>query len=71
MADNVTYWPHPTRLPVSVSRVLDAAQTCQAVLILGTDVEGDLYAAASLSDKATLLYWLEQFKHKLLAGDYG
>jgi hypothetical protein len=24
----------------------------------------------SLSDKATLLYWLEQFKHKLLSGDY-
>jgi hypothetical protein len=70
VANNVIWWPYPSPLPVPVSRVLDAAQTCQAVLILGTDAEGDLYAAASLSDKATLLYWIAQFQHTLLSGAY-
>ena len=71
MADGkVLYWPYPSTLPVPVRRVLDGATDCEAVLILGTDAAGDLFAAASLSDKPTLLYWLEQFRHKLLAGDY-
>lgn len=68
--DNVIYWPYPTPLPISVTRVLEGAADCQAVLVLGEDAQGDLYVAASLSDKPTLLYWLERFRHKLLAGDY-
>lgn len=67
---NITYWPFETSLPLPVSRVLDCARECQAVLVLGQDANGDLYAASSLGDKATVLYWLEQFRHKLLAGDF-
>jgi hypothetical protein len=70
MRDNVIFWPKATPLPIPVARVLDGAAECQDVLILGTDADGEFYAAASLSDKATLLYWLEQFRHKLLSGDY-
>jgi hypothetical protein len=50
--------------------VLDGARDCQAVLILGLDGDGDFYAAASLTEKPLLLWWMEQFKHKLLSGDY-
>lgn len=69
MASNVTYWPYPTPLPVPVWRVLEGAAACQAVLILGLDADGAQYMAASITDKPTLLYWIEQFRHKLLAGD--
>jgi hypothetical protein len=68
-SSKVIWWPYPTPLPVPVWRVLESAAECQAVLILGLDADGASYMAASLSDKATLLYWIEQFRHKLLAGD--
>lgn len=70
MPDNLIYWPHPSPLPIPVARVLDGARDCQAVLILGLDGDGDFYAAASLTEKPLLLWWMEQFKHKLLSGDY-
>lgn len=68
--DNVTWWPYPTPLPIPAWRVLEAAAECQAVLVLGLNAEGEFYVAASLSDKATLLYWMDTFKHKLLSGEY-
>jgi hypothetical protein len=40
------------------------------VLVLGEDADGRFYAAASVADGQQLLWWLETFRHKLLAGDY-
>jgi hypothetical protein len=57
--------------PVTVEKVTTAAaQACDEVLILGFDREGELYCAASTGDKATLVYLMEWFKAKLLAGEY-
>lgn len=67
---NVTYLHATTDQPIPVARVLDGAQACTDVLVLGWLPDGDLYAAASTGDGATLLWLLEHFKHALLAGEY-
>lgn len=59
-----------TTLPLPVARVLDSAKGCDAVLVLGWDAAGELYAASSSADGGELLLWVETFKHKLLSGDY-
>lgn len=64
-------FPGWTTLSIPVEGVLEGARTCTEVLVLGWEADGTFYAAASVPDAATLLWWLEQFKHKLLAGDYG
>lgn len=40
------------------------------VLILGWTKNSEPYAACNNGDKRVLLWLLERFKHKLLAGDY-
>ena len=69
MADIITF-PGWTRLPIAVQAVLDGATGCSAVLVLGEDADGQFYAASSVADVQTLLWWLETCRHKLLAGDY-
>jgi hypothetical protein len=69
--DNVTYLHRWTTAPIPVSRVLDGAQACEDVLVLGFLPDGELYCAATTSDGGTLLWWLETFKHRLLAGEFG
>ena len=59
-----------TKLPIPVETVLDAAKNCAAVLVLGWDEAGEFYAAASMAERGELLWLVELFKHKLLAGDY-
>ena len=66
----ILVFPGGTTLPLPVERVLDAAQACAAVLVLGEEPDGTFYAAASVADGQTLLWWLETFRFKLLAGDY-
>jgi hypothetical protein len=68
--DNVTYLHVMTDQPIAVARVLDAAQGCSAVLVLGRMEDDTLYAAASTGDAYQLLWWLETFKHRLLAGEF-
>jgi hypothetical protein len=67
---DLLHFPGGTTLPLPVARVLEAAHGCTEVLVLGWDAEGQLYAASTTGDGGTLLWWLELFKHKLLAGDY-
>lgn len=63
---------HPTTTQgIPAARVLEAASVCTEVLVLGWDAQGDFYAASTTSDGGTLLWWLEQFRHKLLSGAYG
>lgn len=66
----VTYLHAMTDQPLPVARVLEAAQACTDVLVLGAAPDGSLYAAASTGDVALLLFWLEQFKFALLSGEY-
>lgn len=69
MAEIIVF-PGWTSLPIPAARVLEAASACTNVLVLGEDADGRFYAAASVGDGQTLLWWLECFKHKLLRGDY-
>jgi hypothetical protein len=58
---------------VAVDKVCDAAKAiCSDVLILGTpnDNSGELYMAASNGDKQQALWWVEEFKMRLLRGDF-
>jgi hypothetical protein len=66
----ILVFPGWTSLPLPVERVLEAATACTRVLVLGDAADGSFYAAASVGDGQTLLWWLETFKHKLLSGDY-
>ena len=66
----VFYLYQQTDQAIPVSRVLDGAQDLAEVLVLGITDEGELYAAASLSETGTLLFLLESFKHALLSGKY-
>lgn len=69
MAEIIVF-PGWTRLPIPADRVLEAASACANVLVLGEEPDGTFYAASSVADGQTLLWWLETFRHKLLAGDY-
>jgi hypothetical protein len=61
----------PTTLDIPVERVLDSAKvSCTRVFILGEEADGTPYYAASFGDTRELLWWLETFKAKLLAGDF-
>ena len=66
----VTYLHAMTAQAIPVARVLDGAQGCTDVLVLGATPEGALYAAASTGDVALLLWWMEQFRYALLSGEY-
>jgi len=70
-ADNVRYLHAVRDLPITVARVLDAAKDCAVVLVLGEREDGSYYAASSGADKGTYLFLIEQFRHKLLAGEFG
>lgn len=66
----VTYLHEYTTLPVPVAQVLDGARDCTEVLVLGQATDGSFYAAASTNDVALMVWYLERFKHALLAGEY-
>ena len=69
MAD-VFYLYQQTDQPIPVARVLDGARDLAEVLVLGVTPDGELYAASSLSETGTLLFFIESFKHALLSGKY-
>jgi len=68
--DNVTYLHAMTDQELPTARVLDAAKVCEAALVLGVLPDGELYCAASTGDVQALVFWLETFKHRLLAGEF-
>lgn len=61
-----------TKADLPVEQVLTEACKAQIepVLVLGYDEDGELYAASSTSDEASLVLLMELFKHRLLAGNY-
>lgn len=64
---------YPKNAAASADAVLEqAAGDFSEVLIIGWDKEGTLDALATLglNDGGDMLWLIEAFKHKLMAGDY-
>lgn len=57
-----------TRLDIPAERVIDEAAKADldAVIIIGTDQDGDFYFASSQADGGDVLWWLEIAKKRLL-----
>jgi hypothetical protein len=75
IASKVLPFPGTTEGAIFVDKVCDAAKAvCSEVLILGIRVDDsadtELYMAASIGDKMQLLYWVEDFKMRLMRGDF-
>lgn len=69
--DNVLLFPGPTTLDIPPDRVLEGAVGClDDVILIGKHKDGSLYFASSSGDVAETLWVLEQFKARLLAGDF-
>lgn len=68
--DKVRYLHCKTSQPTPVEMVLDAAKECETVLALGEYADGTLYWGSSDSDKTILLWLIEQFRHRLMAGEF-
>ncbi len=47
-----------------------AAGELSEVLLIGQTLDDQLYIAATTGDKRELLYWIEDFKMRLMAGEY-
>lgn len=62
----------PTKGDVPVQAVLDGAAHAglRQVLLLGRMPNGQLYPASSMGDVGDMLLLVEEWKHKLLSGDY-
>ncbi len=61
-----------TKLDVPVEAVLGGALDAklETVLVLGCADDGEIYAASSTGDVGALLLMIEEWKHKLLSGEY-
>lgn len=60
-----------TQGEIPVGRVRKAAKkNCEKLLCIGVDKKGEPYYAASCADGGELLWMVEQFKRKLLNGDF-
>lgn len=68
---NVVFGDFNTTLDVPVERVREAAEnSCEKLLCIGIDKEGKPYYASSFTDSHELLWMIERFKAKLLAGKF-
>ena len=47
-----------------------AAGELSEVLLIGQTLDDQLYIAATTGDKRELLYWIEDFKMRLMSGEY-
>jgi hypothetical protein len=69
--DNVINFPGYTKLDIDPDGVLEGAKgKLDTVLVLGTCHNGDDWLAASTSNPADLLMLVEQFKFRLLNGEF-
>lgn len=59
-----------TKADIPVEQVLDAAKDLDVVFVLGRDGDGELVAASSTGEVGEILLMVEEWKHKLMAGDY-
>lgn len=65
--DNVINFPGITRWDLPVERVIDnIPKDMEAIVVIGWDADGDLYAASNKASGPEVLWLLEQVKLKLL-----
>lgn len=56
---------------IEARKVLEAAiGKVTAVLLIGEDTNGKWYFASSVGDKREMLWWIEEFKQRLLSGEW-
>ena len=71
---NVIQFSGDTRLDIDPDKVLEGAKgELKSVLVIGEckDNDGRHWFASSTTDAGQLLWLIETFKHKLMAGDFG
>lgn len=70
---NVTHLREMTDMDIPVQRVLDGAAEAglSRVFVIGRTEDGALFAASSSADGRDNLWDMEQFKHRLLSGEFG
>lgn len=67
MTAEVILFPGQTTLELPAKQVLETAvDNVKECMIVGCDDDGDLYFAATTSDKPKMLYWMERAKQILL-----
>lgn len=60
-----------TKGDVPIDRVREAAEeTCEKLLCIGIDKEGESYYSSSFGSDEELLWMIEEFKAKLLSGKF-
>jgi hypothetical protein len=69
---NLVYLDTETTLDIPAERILSSAlgADLETVLILAVGKDGEHYEAGTTGNKATLIWLMERFKHKLLDGSY-
>ena len=60
-----------TKGEIPVRTVLDGAQDCEYVLVLGYDKDGNLISSSSTACLERAVFIATQFVHKVHAGEYG
>jgi hypothetical protein len=70
--DNVVPLNVATTLDIPAEQVLSAAQEAEleTVLILAVCKDGEHYEASTTGHAGQLLWLMERFRHKLMAGDF-
>ncbi|CAB4169068.1 hypothetical protein UFOVP1516_7 [uncultured Caudovirales phage] len=60
-----------TEPTLDADMVLNAAVgELKEVLLIGQTINGELYVASTTGEKKALLYWIEDFKMRLMTGTY-
>lgn len=60
-----------TSQPIPAAPVRRAAKkTCEKLLCIGVDKKGQPYYASNIADGGELLWMIEEFKRKLMSGEF-
>ena len=71
MSAKILEWRGLTKLPTPPDQVLDGAKgKLDEVLILGWQEDGELWASSSQSNLDRALFLIEQFRFRMMRGDY-
>ncbi|MBX3703980.1 MAG: hypothetical protein KF822_09420 [Steroidobacteraceae bacterium] len=73
MTAKVIEWNGITRHDVPAERILQGAldHGMEGVVLMGYDNDGELYLASSYADGGTVLWLMEQLRHRLMGFDKG
>lgn len=70
MTDNITHFTGSTTLDLDPDKIIEAAiGEMQEVVIIGYDLEGELYFACSSGNKKNTLWLLKEAEKELLSDE--